>query len=226
MSVFETIGIANGHYLFFDEHLAKLSQACALTGLRLLPFGFNLPPAPLTSGVARVYITAGDGSPHDPTDFGRIILLIEDRPFRERTAIKLAISDRSFTPLWPGIKTGNYWPNIAASHSHDEIVLLNAQKHVVSASTANLFAVIDDILMTPRPATGARLGVIRDWVTDRTDVVLSEFHPEQLAEATEIFLTNSGYGVGIVSHLGKVELPEPKIGPRLLAEYRKYCGID
>jgi 4-amino-4-deoxychorismate lyase len=226
MSIFETIGIANGRLLFLDEHLAKLSQACAFTGFRPPPS--VIPKPGITNGVARIYVTAGDGAFRDPVDSGRIVLMLEERPFRARTAIKLSVSSDPFVPLHPGLKTGNYWPNIVAYNTagFDEIVLINAQKHVVSASMANLFAVIDGILMTPRPATGARVGVIRDWVSDREDVVLAEFHPEQLADAAEIFLTNSGYGIGIVSQLGNTELPKPEIGPRLLSEYRKFCGID
>ncbi|HEY5893155.1 MAG TPA: aminotransferase class IV [Chthoniobacterales bacterium] len=231
MSVFETIGIVNGRFLFWDEHLAKLDQACALTGFRRIQSEIRNPRSEIT-GIARLFVTAGDGKPSDPPDSGRIILAIEERSMqRPAIPLKLSLATAPIVPLHPGLKTGNYWPHIAAykdalATGFDEAVLVNAQKHVVSASMANLFAVIDGILMTPRPATGARVGVIRDWVTDRADVVLAEFHPEQLAEATEIFLTNSGYGIGVVSHLGKAELPELEIGPRLLAEYRKYCGID
>ncbi|HEY5752659.1 MAG TPA: aminotransferase class IV [Chthoniobacterales bacterium] len=234
MSVFETIGIVNGRFLFWDEHLKKLDQACVLTGFRRT----QSTTCPIETGqfaitgVARIFVTAGDGAASDPVDSGRIILLIEERAIMEPPApLKLSLASAPFSPLHPGLKTGNYWPHIAAYNAaiaagFHETVLANAQKHVMSASMANLFAVIDGILMTPRPATGARVGVVRDWVTDRIDVVLAEFHPEQLAEATEIFLTNSGYGIGVVSHLGKAELPEPEIGPRLLADYRKYCGID
>ena len=231
LSAFETLKIHRGRFVFLEEHLEKLRHSCARLGFREppSPADFLLPvfAGALTAfSVARIYVTAGDGSFRSSTRDGRIFLLLEAAPV-SAPPHTLGLSTAPFTAVWPGLKTGNYGPNItayreAAEGGNDEIVLVNAVKHVVSASLANLFAVIDGLLLTPRVSTGARAGVVRDWVISREEVIISDFHPEQLRTASEIFLTSSGFGIAPISHLDGKPLPEARIGRKLLSDYSRW----
>ncbi|HEX8372283.1 MAG TPA: aminotransferase class IV [Chthoniobacterales bacterium] len=224
MSAFETLRIHRGQLISLPEHLEKLRHACARLGLRIPPdFTADFPTFP-ENGVARIYVTAGDGSFRSPLNDGRIFLLTEEITTARQPPRSLIISTTQHTSLWPGLKTGNYWPHIeayrnAAETRSDEVVLVNASKHVVSASLANLFAVIDDLLLTPRVSSGARAGVLRDWVMAREDVIVSDFHPEQLAGASEIFLTNSGYGIAPIHTLSGKPLPSRALGEKIQSDY-------
>jgi branched-subunit amino acid aminotransferase/4-amino-4-deoxychorismate lyase len=224
MSAFATICIHRGRLIFLAEHLEKLRVTCARLGLRqppqdLFPFEFHC-----NDGTARLYITAGDGNFHAPLNNGRIFLLIEPETAPVTRPENLILSDSTHTPVFSGLKTGNYWPQVdahrtARSRNADEIVLVNATRHVISASFANLFATIDGMLMTPRVSSGARAGVMRDWVLARESVIVSDFHPEQLRDASEIFLTNSRYGIAPIERLDVRPLPGRAVGESLQRQY-------
>ena len=238
MSAFATIRLHHGHPVFLDAHLEKLRATCNALGLRSLPDALAATLRSLffsselerndgsIDALLRLTVTAGDGPIHAPLDQGRIFLFIDpllDTPPPET----LVIADTTHTPIFSGLKTGNYWPQIDAHRSArqrgaDEIVLVNSARHVISASLANLFAVIDGLLLTPRTSSGARSGVMRDWVLQNADIIISDFHPEQLRDAQEIFLTNSRYGIAPIRTLDSRALPSQATGTALRQTYLQY----
>lgn len=228
MSVFETIAIHRGRFVLLNEHLEKLRLTSAQLGFREPPntadFKLELPQ----TGIARLYITAGDGGFRASLDQGRTFLTVATTPSSSEVQggvpASLSISSTPHQPVWPGRKTGNYWPNIqahrqACDYQADELVLISLANHVISASLANLFAVINGEILTPRTASGARAGVMRDWVLAKEEVIVTDFHPEQLREASEIFLTSSGYGIAPITCLEGKPLPKTQLGFKLRAEY-------
>lgn len=241
MSAFATIRLHRGHPVFLDAHLEKLRATCNALGLRSLPdalaatlrrpfFSSELEPTHGSiDALLRLTVTAGDGPIHAPLDHGRIYLQI-DAPISDTPPETLLLpnaAETTHTPIFPGLKTGNYWPQIDAHRSArqrgaDEIVLVNSAHHVISASLANLFAVIDGLLLTPRTSSGARSGVMRDWVLQNADVIISDFHPEQLRDAQEILLTNSRYGIAPIRTLDGRELPSQATGTALRQTYLQY----
>ncbi len=237
MSAFETLAIHRGRFVFLTQHLEKLRVSCASLGLReppdLASFSF-LTDQMDSFTIARLYVTAGDGTFRTPLDQGRIFLTCATTPASSQASQaseasgslprSLSIASQVHHSVWPGLKTGNYWPNItayrhAADLQSDEMVLVNSDNHVLSASLANLFAVIDGELLTPRTARGARAGVLRDWVLANEEVIITDFHPGQLREAGEIFLTSSGYGIAPIATLEGKPLASRQRGERLRAIY-------
>jgi branched-chain amino acid aminotransferase len=73
----------------------------------------------------------------------------------------------------------------------DDAILLNNAGFVAEATAANLFAVIDGTLVTPPVADGALPGVMRGAIIDRMTVEERSLTPEDLAGASEVFLTTS-----------------------------------
>ncbi len=226
MSAFATVRIYNSKFVVIHEHLAKLRLACSELGLRLPPDDIASFAPNIEHGLARIIVTAGDGNFRAPLNDGRLFLFLESTGPRQPPR-SLALLDTTHTPLFPGLKTGNYWSNIdayrRASDFHcDEAVLVNTSHHVISASLANLFAIIDGMLLTPRVSSGARAGVTRDWILSREEVIVSDFHPEQLREASEIFLTSSAYGIAPIAVLGDKPLPSQSIGTRLQLDHQNW----
>ncbi len=226
MSAFATVRIHHGKLISLPEHLEKLRVSCAAFGLRQPPEGLGHFVPEVSAGLARIHITAGDGAFLDGLDNGRIFVVVEaglERP----PPVSLAISETPHEAFLPGQKTGNYWPNIAAFRSArnqqaDEIVLVNTSGHVISASLANLFAVLDGEVLTPRVASGARAGVMRDWVIARTETIVGDFHPEQLGAAGEIFLASSAYGIAPIATFRGRSLPGHSLGAKLRDEYLEW----
>jgi len=201
MSVFETIGVREGKPLLLPEHVALLAAG----GVALL--GVNTPeivppalPAHAT-GTLRLYLTAGDGTPTAPVTEPRIFALFEPHDPssipEEQTAL---LHPEPVLPFAHGRKTANYWMNCAAQASaqsggRDHALLADHDGNLLSAALGNLFLVLDGELCTPSLTLAVRAGVIRSRIMQGQKVREIKFPAARLAEATELFLTNSRLGV-------------------------------
>ena len=226
MSVFESLRVTAGEAEFFEKHTTRLIQACAERGIALdetmLPRVAELFTS--QSGFARIYITAGDGAPAAAGEAPRVFVFLEDRtPPAPDAAWEIAFHDESYYAPFGGLKTGNYWFNCdalagARRRGFDEALLFNDRAELVSASMANVFLVHDQRLSTPPRSSGARAGVIREWVIGRRKVEERRLRREDVVLADEIFLTNSWIGVLPVATLEGRPLGPRRVGPKLAAE--------
>jgi len=113
------------------------------------------------------------------------------------------------------IKSNNYLPYImAALWAHErklnDAVLLNPYDRLADATIANIFLVKDGTVLTPPLSEGAVNGVMRRHLLhclrkEQMPVRETELSPEDLAAASEIFLTNAISGIKWVSSLGQQE---------------------
>ena len=201
MAVFETIGIRHGQPLFLEEHLALLEESARdlwpiATPAKVLP----LLPANAT-GILRLYLTAGDGSPTAPVTQPRFFALFETHdPARIPDEQTARLHPDPVAPFAHGRKTGNYWMNCAAQAAAqaagcDHALLADHDGHLLSAAFGNIFFVLDGELCTPSLALAVRPGVIRAWVMLQQPVREMEFSAARLGEVAELFLTNSRLGV-------------------------------
>ena len=118
----------------------------------------------------------------------------------------LGIHPEPLLPILGGLKTGNYWANVAALQAArtagcNEALLFNPQGELISGCMANIFVVLEGTVLTPPAASGARAGVVREWVMERCKVVERTLSLTDLLHATECFLTNSWVGVKPVAML-------------------------
>ena len=229
MSVFESLRVMRGEAEFFEKHTARLVQACAARDIALdeniLPRIAGLFGS--LSGFARIYVTAGDGPPAGAGGVPRVFAFIEDRtPPGADDAWEIGLHEESYHAPFGGLKTANYWFNCdalaqARRRGFDEALLFNDRAELVSACMANVFLVRDGRLLTPARSSGARMGVIREWVIGRRKVEERRLRREDVVQAEEIFLTNSWIGVMPVATLEGRPLGPRSIGPRLAAELER-----
>lgn len=226
MAVFESVRIFKGVPLFWEDHLRRLRQACDDREFPVETAVFSAAAAKLREngrdGFARIYVTAGDGSVAAPAEHPRIFLILEDRPRPSLTSYKLGMPSDCHQPIFGGLKTANYWPNIdllqRALHSGEqESLLFNENAELVSACMANVFIVKDGEVRTPALPCGARDGVTRRWVIGQTGARECSLFLDDVRQADELFLTNSWIGVMPVSELDRRELPSWEWGTRLNA---------
>ena len=226
MSVFESLRVTRGEPEFFDQHAARLVQAAAEREFALEEAALSKVAGLFSelSGFARIYVTAGDGGPAVVADQPRVYVFIEDRtPPDDDDVWEIGLHDESYTAPFGGLKTANYWFNCdaftrARRRGFDETLLFNDRAELVSASMANVFLVRDDQIVTPPRSSGARSGVIREWVIGRRKVEERRLRREDVVNADEIFLTNSWIGVRPVATVEGRALGHRFIAPRLAAE--------
>jgi branched-subunit amino acid aminotransferase/4-amino-4-deoxychorismate lyase len=221
MSVFETIAIRDGVPLLLDAHLTKLAGSSA--GANFRP-PLHWPDAsstllnqpPITEGVARLYITAGD----DWQSGSRVAAIFEAMPIPTTLSKTKAIAV-DFTPALPFGKTGNYWPHFAARpEDGSDAILCRPDGRLLGGSMSNLFLILDGVLVTPR--LFIRRGVVGDWIAflgeglDHGDLTR-----EDLTRATSAFLTNSRMGLCALTSIDGRELEIHPLVESIWASYRR-----
>ncbi len=210
MALFESLAVRDGRVDFLDAHLARLETACRQCGWPLDPTVFACAGEPLRQmdgpAFARIYVTAGEGGPCDPVTAPQVILFTESRGAPSPEPCRMAVHPEPFLPLLGGLKTANYWANIAALQAAralgcEEALLFNPRGELISACMANVFVELEGQLVTPPVACGARAGVVREWVMGRRAVLERSLTREELSRVSGCFLTSSWAGVKPVGWL-------------------------
>ncbi len=228
MSVFESLRVTAGEAEFFDQHRARLLQACGERSLAVNDTALASIPELFASaardGFGRIYVTAGDGGPASPSENPRLLVFLEARtPPGADDSWEITLHEESYHPPFGGLKTANYWFNCdALAHARrdgfDEALLFNDRAELVSGCCANVFLLHGEGFSTPPRASGCRAGVIREWVINRRKVEERRLRREDVINADEIFLTNSWIGVMPVATVEGRSLASRWAGPKLAAE--------
>jgi branched-subunit amino acid aminotransferase/4-amino-4-deoxychorismate lyase len=189
MGVFETLRVVDGKPLFFAEHRAELARAMKALGLKSdTNFASEALKLPTKSGRWRWIVTPEETR----------TLFTEEGSFAHEP-IALSVSPvRVGSQNWDArFKTLSYLSHAQAwkTATTPEVVLLNEQGHVASASRGNIFWRRGDRLFTPAHEAGCRCGVVRAFVCQHQKVETGHFPLGDLLEADEIFLTNSMKGI-------------------------------
>lgn len=226
--VFEGIRITGGRVFRLEAHLARLARSARAIGLELPLDGAALAEAVCATARAhgapeayvRLLLTRGVGElTLDPTDchapeFYCIVADIRMFPAEVRArGLRLATAAQRrprADMLDPQIKSLNYLNNVLAKREarlrgYDDALLLNAEARIAETSAANVFAIIDDTLVTPPTSEGALPGITRAtvlecWRALGGNTVERPLTRYDLLGASEAFLCGSGAGlIGIAS---------------------------
>ena len=161
----------------------------------------SLPDLPSDSrGMLRIYITAGDGGPADAVTAPRIFAFFESVAGNLPDVQTARLHLGPVTPFARGAKTGNYWMQCAAqsaarAEGFDQALLHDQEGRLLSGAMGNIFFVQNGTLCTPSTSLALRPGVMRGWVMAQQSVREVELAADHLADAVEVFLTNSRLGV-------------------------------
>ena len=185
-----------------------------------------------------VLIVAGEPTRYDPAYFNEGIMAIIAGP-----------GANPFDPL-AGHKTNAYWSRLrtlrqAAAVKAGEAIWLQVSNHLAGGSISNIFLVRDGQLLTPiahgEEVQGALPAPVLPGITraavlelaDAADLPVQKrmLDVNDLLEADEVFLTNSGWGVLPVTRIEKKTIGTGKVGEittrlrtDLLALMDRECG--
>lgn len=228
--LFETIRFVRGVAPLWARHMARLHEGC----LRLrLP----LPDAQMLSREARVVIdgmehavmritlTRGVGergyAPPEAPAPTRIVAGFEAPAMTGdvyATGIRVRWCDTQLAaqPLLAGLKHLNRLEQVLAraewsDPSIGEGLVRDGDGQLISGTMTNLFAVLDGVLVTPALDRCGVAGVARaEILASRPEAQVRAMHPEELANASEVFLSSSVRGILPVQAVGDtVYVPGP-----------------
>jgi branched-subunit amino acid aminotransferase/4-amino-4-deoxychorismate lyase len=131
-----------------------------------------------------------------------------------------------------GHKTLNYWTRLrslrrAAAAGASEAIWLNITNHLASGAVSNLFLVKDGVLETPfargEEVAGALAAPVLPGITRSVVLELAErqglsvrrkmLTVQEMLDADEVFLTNSGWGVLPVTRVEQRSIGDGRPGP-------------
>ncbi|MAE94994.1 MAG: branched-chain-amino-acid transaminase [Deltaproteobacteria bacterium] len=218
--VFEGMRVYHRRLFRLEDHLERLATAARSLALDI-PGGIaGAREVALQTARAfgrdeaylRLIVSRGEGALGvDPTTCptARIVCIADEvRIYPEeklRAGISLVTSSWRRPPadvLDPRVKSLNYLNNALAKlearqRGADEALMLNDRGQIAEAAVANLFAVRDDVLLTPPAIDGALEGITRRSVLELAERLGQPSAERSLGRfdlfaASEVFLTGSG----------------------------------
>jgi branched-chain amino acid aminotransferase len=249
--IFETLRARRAVPIEWDEHIARLHESAVVLGIplpatvgdRLLEAIRGLLEANGLTEDASLRITVTRGSLErrgllppgwevaDPT------IVVQAFPFVPPPAELLERGVRAITssvrrdvrsPLAGAKSTSradHVFAKIEAERAGvDDAIFLTGEGMVSEATTANVFALLGDRLVTPPLSAAILAGTTRTWLLSQADEAIGglvaeegELSPGDLAAADEAFLSSSVAGVVPLVELDGRPIGGGRPGPRTLA---------
>jgi 4-amino-4-deoxychorismate lyase len=216
--VFETMAVANGVVLLWEQHLRRLQRGCGRLGIPVPePDQLHRESMQLTAGVERgvlkLMVTRGAGARgyryREAVPPTRVLQLHPwpehpPRARRDGAVVGLCRTRLSRQPLLAGIKHLNRLEQVLArsewTDEWHEAVMLDERGNAIEATASNLFIVRGGAVLTPVLDECGVAGVLREMIITsgpalQLDVRESRLAPADLEAADELFLTNSIIGL-------------------------------
>lgn len=237
--LFETVLFVQGHAPLWRRHMVRLADGCARLALpapdqELLLREAAVVASDMPRAVVRCTITRGAGprgyAISDPLQPTRIVAASAapvspadwyHRGIRVR-ACALRLSEQ---PRLAGIKHLNRLEQVLArAEWNDEAIneglLCDREGHVISATAANLFVVLNGGLVTPAVDRCGVAGVARAEVLAQRACAVRDLTMAELMRADEVFLTNSVRGILPVAALEDRRWPAGPVAREMQAHWR------
>ncbi len=208
--VFETmLSYPDTGISFCSDHLRRLRASAA--GLYLeVPYTDDALVTAINEVVAsespgegniRVRLTVTGGAGPLGSDRGGatptvIVAATPQKPWPDTAVLAPVPWPRNERGALAGLKTTSYAENVVALHAAhdagaDEALFCDTQGNVCEGTGTNVFAVIGGELVTPPLSTGCLAGVTRAVVIASHGAVERTFSLDDLATATEVFVTST-----------------------------------
>jgi branched-chain amino acid aminotransferase len=228
--VYETLRVYQGRIFLWERHLARLRRSCELIGLEL-PIQDEawmaiveelLERNSLRNAGLRVTVSRGEGEMGiDPRLCARPTVVVMAKPIMMYTdqqreqGMSLHLSSVRRNPELaqsPQIKSLSFLNNILAKQEAvqvgaDDALMLNMDGYLAECTTSNIFFVKNKRLHTPAVECGILPGITREVIVELAKergvgVEEGQYTMEQLLQADECFITNTGLEVMPISRIG------------------------
>jgi branched-chain amino acid aminotransferase len=251
--VFETMRVESGAVFRLDRHLARLHRGLDVLRIPVpaeitdwITDACRLAPAGAAS--IRVTVTRGVGASGlavPPIAEPTCIVALNPMPSFPRSiyehglTARVASGRRNPHSITAGLKTIAYTDNVVAwleaqDASADEALFLDTDGHCSEATASNLFACVDDALVTPPLSCAALPGITRAAVMELAGslgiaAAERELGLEDLFRAKEAFLTSSLRGIAPLVSVDARPIGEGRPGSftrRVSAAYAELVARD
>jgi 4-amino-4-deoxychorismate lyase len=242
--LFETIRMMSTHAPLWERHMQRLAMGCARLGMRV-PDSQQLwqealqVSAVLPDAIVRITLTRGVGergyAPPASNNTTRIVAafpmpVMPASVYRDGIRTRLCATTLADQPLLAGLKHLNRLEQVLARAEWDdpsivEGLVCDTHGHVISATAANLFAVIDGVVVTPSLERCGVAGVARAAIIEALPACQVRDLPlTECLRAPELFLSSSVRGILPVQAVGDT-LYAPGPVTRAMQRYWRELGM-
>jgi 4-amino-4-deoxychorismate lyase len=232
--VFETLAVEQGVPRFWQRHMTRLLAGCRRLLISDVDTGRLFEEAgALLAGegrcVLKIVITRGiGGRGYGPAGCGQPTRILQrhvapalpDAHYREGVRVRLCDSRLSRNPRLAGIKHLNRLEQVLARSEWDdpdiqEGLVLDVDGRLVEGTMSNVFLLAKGRLLTPVLSHCGVAGIMRSVVMEQArqlglPVQAMAVSPDDLAQADEVFLTNSLIGIWPVR---RIDARDYSVGP-------------
>jgi branched-chain amino acid aminotransferase len=227
--IFTTLRISRGEAFAYERHWRRLEKDATLTRL---PMPYTAAKVrvhlheviranQVTEGCARIYLvynTVGFWQSHEKHPQVDLIIYTAGLP-EHRETVRLALREhgRHATSPMAGVKSISWLNNVwavseAVREGFDEVVMLNERGEVAECTSANIFAVKNEKILTPPLNSGCLEGVTRGILMEiapeaGVSVIEHALRPEDLYSADEIFISSTNRNLISVSEIAGNKIP-------------------
>ena len=245
--VFETLRYENGRYHLFQAHMQRLKHGCKMLEIscpeariteQFAATADYLATADCQSATVRLVLTRGNavnqsagrgyGGEHESPNLVMSVFAAS-LPWRgELPALTLRTCEHQLPrqPRLAGIKHCNRLDQVLAArelrhHGLTEGLLYDLEGHLVSGVAANVFLLLNDVLVTPELSQCGIAGTVREALLGSValrcglEVAERRLDATHIQRASEIFLTSSLQGLRQVAVVDGMEFPEHSVTDQL-----------
>jgi branched-chain amino acid aminotransferase len=251
--VFSTLRVAEGVLFAWERHWARMLRDARLLNVAMPPDAnaverdllrlieankANVGPD-CTLRLAIVRNTGGmwEGPTSDHRAVDVVALTADSRQWGESVRLSIQADARFSRNEFAGAKILSWgqnlvWAERAGREGFDEAVLLNERGLVAECTSANIFAVFGNEVVTPPLGDGCLPGITREILLREIhfqDVAVRErsLKPDDLYGADEVFITSTTRDLLPVREIAGRELHrQSDVRERLAAEFRQFLQRD
>jgi branched-chain amino acid aminotransferase len=215
--LFTTVRIARGEAFAYERHWRRLEKHAAIIRLPMpyaaakvrMHLNEVVRANKITEGCARIYLVYNSvGFWQSEETRPEVDLLICTAPLPEYSAsarLALRAHGRHAASPLSGVKSVSWLNNVwavaeAAKDGFDEVALLNERNEVAECTSANIFAVKNNKVLTPPLNAGCLEGVTRGILMEiapeaGVSIMEQSLHAEDLYSAEEVFISSTNRNV-------------------------------
>ncbi len=237
--LFETCVFDNSRLLLANKHFDRLEKGAQK--LHIKPINKSLFLSDITkaigksgleSGVVKIILSRGEsirGYGYQPDIEPTRIVIVSPMPdVTEKLQLEVCSSGYSNNQLLSEIKHCNRLEQILARTNlkTQECLMLDEDGFVISATQANIFAIRDGVLLTPRLDRCGIEGTRRNFIFELAKILNLKIEVcaltlSELLTAEEVFITNSVIGIKPVSKINNQVFARHEITEMLIQTYQK-----
>jgi branched-chain amino acid aminotransferase len=229
--IFTTLRISRGEAFAYERHWRRLEKDATITRI---PMPYTAAKVrvhlheviranKVTEGSARIYLVYNTvGFWQSDEKYPQVDLIIYTAGLPEhRDTVRLAIREHGRHAASPlaGVKTISWLNNVwaiaeAAKEGFDEVVMLNERGEVTECTSANIFVVRGEKVLTPPLNSGCLEGVTRGILMEiapeaGVSVLEQSLRPEDLHSADEVFISSTNRNLISAGEVAGTKLPAP-----------------